>query len=220
MKKLLKSIPLIIIAITVAVSFSACADSDKREISAPPADNSVVMYLYAFDGTSEAVFGIPNLGHAFLSFYNGTAETVTIGKYDIASGDEITVGTWGQQAHWGIWYNIEAQYMSIGRYKGIVSLARTVSDEERGKINAYLADTDYWTPLTNCSKFALSAWNEGAGEDKIDLGGLVTPARVKAEIEKFSTFEVYRISPVSADAAFYDSESDALKTAPLSEESK
>lgn len=179
---LFRKIAVVFAAVLCAVSMTACGQKSfaaAKKIDAPTAE----LTIYAFDGESEKVWGLLNLGHAFVSVKNVTAAPLIVGGYSVAAGDEVSIGTWGMNAHWGIWYNVESTYMTLGRYDGRVSMTQQISAGEVDIINAYLKVSDKWTPFKNCSYFAMDLWNSVADKDEsVDLGGLVTPSRVAQRI--------------------------------------
>ncbi len=191
-----KIVFLLLLCLTLCFASCSAPAPVERTVSEP--ETAVAqLTLYAFDGVSERVFGIPNLGHAFVAIKNTSALTLNFFGYNLEPDKEVTVGTWGQSAHWGIWINIEAEYMRIGRYKGIVSLSRGITPATLDKISIHMNGADYWTPTTNCSAFALALWNIDAENNNIGIKGLVTPGKLTAQIKQFESFKTER--PVPAD---------------------
>lgn len=194
MKKFLCTILIIVILCTL---FVGCSPTDKTYKNAPPKDNAVaVITLYTFNGDSERVPGLMNLGHAFITISNISNTALTIGSFTLDPNSEVSVGAWGIDAHWGIWYNVESTYMSIGRYDGRISVSQQIDANDIDVLNDYIAKNDTWTPFKNCSASALTMWNIVSHTDAfIDLTGLITPARIYSLIIANDGYEVNRIMP-------------------------
>lgn len=183
----------------------------KKRYAAPIiADGSILEFtIYAFDSKSESKFALMNLGHGFVSVKNVTKSPITVGGFVLGQDKEVSIGTWGQNAHWGIWYNLESTYLTLGRYKGITSLTQGVSTLGLDNLNAYLLANDTWTPLRNCSYFALDMWNTlAAADDVMDLGWLVTPAEVSDRIRQTDGYKTDR-PIINFDKVGYAKNSDA-----------
>lgn len=184
------------IAISLTLSLTFLFGCGKKTFDAPPnsTDSALELTIYGFDAESEKVFGLVNLGHAFLSIKNVSSAPLTVGGFVLPADNEVSIGTWGQNAHWGIWYNLESTYMAVNRYDGRVSLTQGINLLQLDSINAYLLANDKWTPFKNCSYFAVDVWNtvsdSGTG---FDFGGLVTPSRVSKRIRATNGFLINRI---------------------------
>lgn len=189
----MKKLVILVLLVLFGLSLAGCAE--KTYVSPKlTGDEPAQVTLYAFDASSEKVFGLINLGHAFVTIKNTSDAPLTIGAYTLPQGEEVSIGTWGMNAHWGIWYNVESTYMTIGRYKGRVSLTQGIGTEELGSINTYLLQSDTWTPFKNCSYFAVDLWNLVSDEsERLDLGGLITPERVANRIRRTESYKTDRM---------------------------
>ena len=157
-------------------------------------ENSIgTLTLYAFNGDSERVPGTINLGHAFISVENTSEETIKVGAMTLEANEQTSVGGWGQTAHFGIWYNIESTYMTIGRYEGILSLTSQITEDDLNNLNSYIKDHDQWSMFKNCSYMALDMYNIVANEDsKIEINGLITPGKIYNVLKKTDKNELER----------------------------
>jgi hypothetical protein len=72
---------------------------------------AAALTLYSFDGRGESAFWVPNLGHSFVSVKNSSGRELKLGGYILGDGDEVSVGAYGQSAHFGIWYNLECKFV-------------------------------------------------------------------------------------------------------------
>jgi len=167
----------------------------------------ILLTLYAFDANEESIFGVPNMGHSFIAVKNNTDEPLKVVNFPLEPGEEVTVGTYGHSARFGIWYNLEACYLTPEPqryYRGIGSISREICAADLDAINKYLSDKDFWSFGYNCSAFALGAWNTVAGEfDAIEIKGTLTPAKVFEELQKFTGFELNRKAANTNSAYLY-----------------
>ena len=116
---------------------TSCNQTQSEYIFNLEKENSIgTLTLYAFNGDSERVPGTINLGHAFISVENTSEETIKVGAMTLEANEQTSVGGWGQTAHFGIWYNIESTYMTIGRYKGILSLTTQITKDDLNNLNS------------------------------------------------------------------------------------
>lgn len=178
-------------AVVVVFGLSACAQPRKTPASfdgVPVARISI----FAVDAESTANYGLLYLGHSFLAFENVSDDDLQVGSIRLAPGEMCSVGSWGMNAHFGLWYNVESNYIDNAQlYAGRVSLTKNVSAEGMATVNARLAALDTWTPFTNCARIAMDTF-DAAGGDTLKLRGLVTPTRLKNEIRRWTNAETNR----------------------------
>ena len=189
------------------VGCGAPAATPDRTVANTVGPGSLIeLSIYTYDGNGHGIFLVPNLGHSFVSAKNVSAGSLTIGNYVLTPGEEITIGTFVQTAHSGVWYNIEAAYTTIGTYQNVVSLTIGVSDASKiTAITDYIINSDYWSFTKNCTDFALDIWNIAAGEDAIEVSGLfTTPTALQAQLMRFNEFELNRLLSVASDPSYYD----------------
>lgn len=193
-KKLLARVGVLL---ALLLCLTGCGQPKRYPAPRIEADAAAVLTLYAFNGEAERVFGLMNLGHAFVSVKNLSARPLTLAGYTLEPDSEVSIGTWGMDAHWGIWYNAESVYLTLGRYKGRVSLTQGLSAQDIDTLTAYLRANDTWTFFRNCSYFALDLWNlTAAPDERIDLGGLITPSKVHKRLSATDGSQVERPIPV------------------------
>lgn len=183
------------LTILLAVMFGALSigcQPRSAQATPIPEDADLVITVYAYEPDNEPNYGLLYLGHAFLSFENRSGAPVTIGALTLEDNETCSLGTWSMTHHFGIWYNVESNYIaSAGRYGGRVSLSKEMPLDTLEAVNAYLSAHDAWSLFTNCSRFATEIFNL-AGGDKIELGGLATPTKLAKRIRAYDTHETDR----------------------------
>lgn len=179
------------IACVLVASAAACSRPAKTP-AAFSGEPVAVMSIFAFDSESQPTYGLMYLGHSFLSFENVSDGDIAVGALTLAPGEFCTVGSWGMNVHFGIWYNIEANYIVRGgMYDGRTSVSKTIGTEDLAAVNAFFAATDKWSPLYNCANMAVDAYN-AAGGDTLPLSGIITPTRVIDELRRWTHVETNR----------------------------
>ena len=189
MKKFICLLSVIFAVSAVIFPLTACADkkpSESRSVT-DAANPAAELTIYTFDGKPESEYGIVNLGHAFLGFKNLSREVIDIGV-PVAPGEEVTFGTWSIAEHFGVWYNVESNYiLNYNKYYGRQSIEKLVSLEDAETIRAFIFENDLWTPLKNCTWFAVNLWNAvSAGGDRLDTPLIYSPAKLKEDISCFN----------------------------------
>lgn len=190
--------------ITFCTIFSACEKTDKEyKININNTDIAYVS-LFTYSGEGETSYGLVNLGHSFLSIENISTSDITLYNYTIPAGETITIGTWSLSKHFGIWFNIESNYIvNRNKYDGRYSVTTGVSVEDINKLNDFMSSHDKWGCLKNCSYFAQSFWNEIAEESEfIPYKPIFTPKYLEEEIQKFEEHE-YNREIITNDTCYY-----------------
>ena len=195
-------------------------NKEKRTIANPLSSSNIAeLTIHAFDGKSEKSFLVANMGHAYISILNRQTTPLLVGNYTVAANEELYFGTWGQEVHWGVWYNLEALYLKMDRYAGRVSLTRGINDaNDISEISTYIKDHNYWSFAFNCTSFATGLWNEIAGSDKIAFKNYMNPTDLRKSLQEFDSFTVNRALQDSENyetASYFDGEeqySFALKS--------
>ena len=120
-------------------------------------------------------------------------------------GETITVGLWSVFEHFGVWYNIESNYIKEhNKYAERVSITIGVNVEDILKMSKTIEENDAWTPLYNCSKFALEVWNNVANEnEKIESKLFMSPGYLVEEIKGFSGYENVKLCETSTTIRYY-----------------
>ena len=187
----MKKVSLLLVCLLSAFVLSACGKPLKNP--APfEGEAAAVVSVYGYDSESEQTYGLMYLGHAFLSVENVSADSLTVGPLTLQPGEACTLGSWGMNAHFGIWYNIESHYINnAGMYDGRVSVSKSITVDGLAAFNALIAKRDNWSPIKNCAHLAVELYDE-AGGDKLGLSGIVTPTKLKNEIRRWTHHEVNR----------------------------
>lgn len=133
-------------------------------------------------------------GHSFLSFKNTTSSSITLGALSVSPGCEITFGTRNDDAHVGIWYNVEAYYANNdygSGYSDRVSLTMNLNQNNVNSINNLIGSNDTWTYFNNCSTFAALIWNE-VSSITVSAGFPNTPSGLKTSIQSKANYQTGR----------------------------
>ena len=201
MKKFLSFFILIMIACFV---FASCSVNIPKHKTSVTSSDVALLTLFTFDGKKESKFGLFNLGHSFLSVENISSETITIGKVEVAPNETISIGTWSIKAHFGVWYNVESNYIKdYNKYDGRISITAGISSEDTEKMNKFILAHDYWSPTNNCSNFALNLWNTVAEEDEELVRPFIySPSKIAKALKNFEGYETNREIKTS-DKFFY-----------------
>lgn len=204
MKKIF-GILLICILIISSISLVACKDKN-RDYSLKIEDGDIAkLSLFTFNGDGEGKLGLMNLGHAFLSIENISDETITLLDKDIDAGETIAIGTWSILEHFGVWYNVESNYIvQHNKYDGRLSITIGIDDEDISTLCEFISTHDRWNPLFNCSNFALNLWNTVAeNSEKIDKPLIYTPSYIAEEMKKFEGFEKNKAIPTEDTMGYF-----------------
>lgn len=164
--------------------------------------------LFTFDGKSESTMGLMNLGHSFLSLENVSSEPIKIANVSIDPGKTIAIGTWSIKAHFGVWYNVESNYIKdYNKYDGRLSITTGIGSEDIEKVSDFILSHDYWNPLQNCSYFALNLWNEIAEDgEKLDSMAIFSPSAIANQIKTFESYDVNK--EIITDSKFHYFDND------------
>ena len=190
----MKKIALFLILIVCGIFISACNNPTREYKAIIKSDDVALLSIFTYDGKGESVFGLMNLGHSFLSIENVSDEPIYLSEKKINPGETVAFGTWSILDHFGVWYNVESNYISdYNKYDGRLSVTQSVSSEDISVITEYIKNHDYWTPLTNCSCFALNLWNSVSDTaEKLDASLIYTPSQIAEQLKNFNTFETNR----------------------------
>lgn len=182
MKKFL-SVMLAVMMLFTVVSFSASAASEtevaRMWLCSEVSDNSGV-------------------GHIFLYFENLSDNTITVGKYKLSAGDDVSIGCFGTEGPWGagVYYNLETE---LDHYSQLMGLSTELTNEELKAVNQKITSFDRWDPIFNCNYFALRAWNAGSDSD---IPFLIFPGLTRFFIRmKGGIYDPY--DPYSRDSQVY-----------------
>lgn len=129
------------------------------------------------------------VGHAWVVVKNNSTEYVQIGKMSLAPNTAVSLGTWGINAHDGIYYNYE-HYLTTSPNSDFlhrVSYSRNIFASDWN--NTFVLDNDNWSLYYNCSYFAATLWNSMFPLYTFGLGAWPMPSTIANQIEQISGFE-------------------------------
>lgn len=127
--------------------------------------------------------------HAFIAVTNISNSHIKVGKFRIAPGKTVTLGTWGTRSeHIGLWYNLESYFIKKhGAYSSRVSLRADISAENLSVLNSHIEGYDTWSITNNCSSFAVTSWNK-ISLTKLSAGVVNTPKALANSIKSVSGY--------------------------------
>lgn len=195
---------LVVLLTFICGCFCGCVNNNIKAICnalVPVANLSIV----SFDGSGESQLGLPNLGHSFIVIKNTSSQELIAGNYPLAPNEEVCIGTWSIKEHFGVWYNVESNYINYNnKYDGRVSVTQQISLEELNSISNFIANHNKWSALKNCSYFAINLWNSIAQEsEKLSTYLIYKPAKLVNELKQFNEFNINQIFNTSTDVGYF-----------------
>ena len=190
----MKRLVYLFILVLSVFTITSCSNK-KRSINPKTDSDDVMITIYSDNGASDSRFLIKSFGHSFIAIKNLGDNEIYIKDYKIEKDDELTFGAWGIDDHFGIWYDLEAQYQQKAkRYKGIVSVSSYINSSKLDKVNEFIETHDTWTFNHNCTYLAISIWNMCVEENEtFKLKNLNSPSRLHKLIKKFDCYEKNRM---------------------------
>ncbi len=188
----------------VTLFLTACGGGSLTATISP--DDDIIVTIYAYDGAGESRFGLMNLGHSFLSFENVSSSDVKIGEYTLAPNEIVTVSTWCVSDHFGVWYNMESNYIKYhDKYNGRYSVSMGVKENAQEIIAKYISQNDTWRPTKNCTNFSIGLWNKlcESGE-KLNTPLIYTPKKLVNNIKRFTSCEYNKSITASERLGYFD----------------
>ncbi len=185
--KLLKLFSISIFIFVSSMCFCSCKTEQKTKKVEYIKNHIATMSIFTYDGKGESQFGLMNLGHSFLSISNTSQNDIVIGNYTLNSNESVCIGTWSIQEHFGVWYNVESNYIRLyEKYLGRISVTKYLEKNDIETICNFIATHDYWSPIYNCSYFAINLWNSVAKEsEKLDTYFIYSPSKLSAQLKTF-----------------------------------
>ena len=187
-----KIFTLCLLLVLSMITLTACKQEHHKTLI--EASDTALLTLYTFDGSSESTMGLFNLGHAFVSIENISEVTIKIGKNTLEPHEAITIGTWSIKAHFGVSYNVESNYINNhNKYDGRISVTCGINSNDIATISKFIDNNDYWSPLHNCSQFALNLWNSVASTDEELVTPVIySPGKIAKSLKNFEVYETNR----------------------------
>jgi len=127
--------------------------------------------------------------HAWITVSNISDSTITVGKFKVAAGKTMALGTWGNKSeHKGLWYNLESYLIkNNSAYSTRYSLKVEISSSSLSTLNTHVIGYDKWSYTTNCSSFAVTSWNKVCST-KLSAGVVNTPKNLANSIQGVSSY--------------------------------
>ena len=196
----------VILILFAVVAISGCSKEDKRVRSLNvSSDDIALLTLFSDNGKEDSFFLARNYGHTFLSITNKSENAFVVGDMEVSPNSTITIGLWSVLEHFGVWYNLESNYIKEhNKYSERVSITIGITKEDISEINDIIKKNNTWTPWYNCSCFALDIWNNVATDsEKITKSMFVSPGYLVKEIKKFDAHEKGRICEANTPIRYY-----------------
>jgi hypothetical protein len=204
---MIKRILAVILIMFSMVSLTACSEPNEpvNKTLSVTADDVALLTLFSDNGKGESNWLVRNYGHSFVAVSNVSDNAFAVGDMVVNPGETITVGLWSVFEHFGVWYNIESNYIKEhNKYAERVSITIGMSMEDITAINEVIKEKDAWTPIYNCSKFALDVWNRIATDnEKIESKFFMSPGYLVDEIKEFEGYENVRLCETSTTIRYY-----------------
>ena len=187
-------------------SFVGCSNTDNRirELNVDDSDIAILT-IFSDNGDEETNFLYKSYGHAFLSLENISSTNIEFANVTVKPNETIAIGLWSIFEHFGVWFNVESNYIKeYNKYGERVSLSIGITSSDIQKILQVIDENDNWTPLYNCSKFALDVWNTVAQEtEKLNDTGFISPNKLVKEIKLFKQHEKLKELITSDEICYY-----------------
>lgn len=197
MKKYFLRIIVIFIFIINIIPFYGCNTPTQNKTIGLTQNAIAEFSIFSYNGKDESNYGLKNYGHSFLSFTNISNQPIIVGKYSLDMGQSVSIGTWSINSHFGIWYNVEANYIKFyNKYDGRISITKQINADDLININEYILNNDTWNPLKNCSCFSINVWNTVAKESEIIKKPLLyNPSYLAKQINMFDNVQINKEIP-------------------------
>lgn len=144
--------------------------------------------LFAFDGKSDRVPFTLNYGHSFVVIKNLSNTNIYINNYCLSPNNICSISSWTQSIHFGVWYNIELEYLKLGRYKGRISIRQKITNDQLILIGDVIKNNDKWTLNQNCARLSLDIFN-ACIDKKIEAKQSIKPKELYKIIYSFKEKE-------------------------------
>lgn len=134
---------------------------------------------------------------------------MTVGAYE-----SVTLGTYGNKDHEGLYYNLEYYYEETltDAYLNRVSYTETFSITDLVALNEFIIDNDEWAYNDNCSNFAISTWNELSATDFAYSSPYTTPSTLINQIWDLDYLSNAEINGNINNVGYYNEETFIYST--------
>ena len=198
----------IILIMLAIIPLAGCDRSEAEPVNktlSVASDDVALLTLFSDNGKGESNWLVRNYGHTFLAVSNISENAFAVGDMVVNPGETITVGLWSVFEHFGVWYNIESNYIKEhNKYAERVSITIGITLDDVSKMSSVIKENDAWTPLYNCSKFALEVWNNVANEnEKIESKFFMSPGYLVDKMKAFSGYENVKPCETSTIVRYY-----------------
>jgi len=202
MKKIIFMLTLFLFCFSVV----GCGKTEERYRDLQIESTDVALLTIVSDnGDDETNFLTKYYGHAFLAITNIKSQEFVVGDRKVAPNETITFGLWPIQEHFGVWFNVESNYINeYNKYAQRVSLTIGVDLEDIEKICTIIDNNNKWTLFYNCSDFACEIWNSVAEEfEKLNVNNFVSPNDLVKEIKLFKNYEFNKVFNTNDVVTYY-----------------
>lgn len=136
------------------------------------------------------------IDHTFVYFENVSKKTLTVGRFRLAPGKTVSVGTFGStgpDGGFGLYYNLETER---DYYVDLLAIPCLLTENELKAVSDSFKDYNHWGPFLNCTFFAVRTWNKGPGAH-IPLIAIpqVTRLFIKLKGGRSEPFNLYKNNP-------------------------
>ena len=174
------------------------------------------VYIFASGISLDNMMSGSMAGHGWIEIISDSAHEYTIGHYELAAGETVTIGRWGSQidplvdgSFVGLWYNREIYEMNINnKYLNKTYSYVTANKTQIDQISSLILSSynGYNLISNNCVKFAVSAWNLCAGANNMISTSIFLPSSLVNAIENLDLHfsSTMTTIPLTITCGFYN----------------
>lgn len=149
--------------------------------------------------------------HSWFVFTNTSSSSVKVGNFTLSPGDTVTVGTWPDAKHNGVWYNAEG-YLGISASH--ISTSMNLTASQLSTVTAKIKSSDKWTTGVNCSTFAKNVWNSVSSQT-LNAGNPATPMALANQIKFYLSYQTnYTIPKKTSQQTYYNTTGGIVRATP------
>lgn len=201
----MKKILIIVLTFLFLPNIVGCSSKYKDRETSLSSEDDAILTIFADNGDSDSKFLFKQYGHAFLTITNVGTRSFIVGDRQVQPDETITIGLWPIKEHFGVWFNLESNYINeYNKYSQRVSISIGIDLKDIDKITELIDENDKWNVFFNCSKFAVKTWNLVAEEnEKIEEKFFVSPNYLHNEIKFFKDYKFAEDIKTSNFVSFY-----------------